>query len=100
MSTADENVHPHHFQMYFGLIEGTLASRLNIEKPAPRLMRSSAAITRKDHASPVFDSVPESRSPTTNNTSHPNKHNEEFKAGEPIAGSNFEVLQDFLNKHR
>jgi hypothetical protein len=36
MSTADENADLHHFQMYFGLIEGTLASRPNIEKLAPR----------------------------------------------------------------
>jgi hypothetical protein len=58
MSTAYEDVHLHHFQMYFGLIEGTLASRLNIKKPAPRLIRSSSAIARKDHARPISDSVP------------------------------------------
>jgi hypothetical protein len=56
--------------MYFGMIEVTLASRLNIEKPAPRLMRSSSAIARKDHARP---------------------------AEEPVAGSCFEVPQIVLD---
>jgi hypothetical protein len=30
---------------------------------------------------------------------HPNKHNEKFKAVEPVAGSRFEALQVVLTKH-
>jgi hypothetical protein len=61
----------YYFQIRLELIEENLAARINIEKPAPRPVRSSSAIARKDHARLGSDRVFESRPPTTNNTSDP-----------------------------
>jgi|RhiMetStandDraft_4_1073278.scaffolds.fasta_scaffold1381786_1 hypothetical protein len=61
----------YYFQIRLALIEENLAPRINIEEPAPRPVRSSSAIARKDHARLGSGRVFESRPPTTNNTSDP-----------------------------